>query len=44
MSARPAGKRRGPVLPPALPFRTTLEVRAADVNAGGHLGHEASIR
>lgn len=36
-------KRPGPALPVRLPFVTELEVRAADVNAGGHLGHDRAV-
>lgn len=36
-------KVRGPALPQTLPFGTTLEVRAADINAGAHLGHDRAV-
>lgn len=42
MSAAPAGK-RGPPLPARLAFHTVITVQAADVNAGGHLGHDRAV-
>lgn len=42
MSGGAAGK-RGPVLPARLAFHTVLSVQAADVNAGGHLGHDRAV-
>lgn len=42
MSGELAGK-RGPPLPARLAFHTALRVQAADVNAGGHLGHDRAV-
>lgn len=42
VSAAPTGK-RGPGLPARLAFHTALTVQAADVNAGGHLGHDRAV-